>query len=180
MSRALILCGSANPDGVTVRMCQAAGSELVSMGYEVTRMGVSEEVGHCTDCGACRNGPCIIEDGMSRIYDEFSKADLLVLATPIHFSGPSSVMKTIIDRFQPYWFDRDLPHPTRVVALMCGGSPEPRFDPTVRIFRAFSVTIGMEWLGHCEVKDTDNTLGEGSEAIVSTLIRSVIGNRSGR
>ena len=49
------------------------------------------------------NGICIQNDDMKKLLQEFKKADILVLATPIYFYGISSQMKTFIDRTYPIW-----------------------------------------------------------------------------
>ncbi len=174
MKRALILCGSANPDGVTARMCQASGRCLHDLGYSCEIIQPIDGIAHCSDCGSCTDGCCIVRDGMDEIYRKFSEADLLVMATPIHFSGPSSVIKTVMDRFQPYWFVKDMPHPRKVIGLMCGGSDEPEFRHTVSIFRAFSIMTGMEWVGHLEIKGTDRTHGEGVSDDVQSFLEGII------
>ena len=176
MPEALILCGSADPEGVTRAMCVSARSHLEAMGYSSELMVLSDlGISHCTDCGGCSSGRCVIDDGMGEVYRRFASADLLVLASPIHFSGPSSIIKTAMDRFQMYWFDRTLAHPSRCVALLCGGSPEPRFSFTVSIFRAFCITTGMVWSGHLEVPDTDSRGGEGVDDAVGAFLADVIG-----
>ena len=40
---------------------------------------------------------------MASILDLYSKADVLVLATPVYFYGISAQMKTFIDRTYPIW-----------------------------------------------------------------------------
>ena len=92
---------------------------------------------------------------MGDVYDKFRRSNLLILATPIHFSGPSSVIKTVIDRFQPLWF-KGGEHPAYIAALLNGGGQSPNFNNTLSIFKAFSITAGMKWLGCLEISDTDN------------------------
>jgi multimeric flavodoxin WrbA len=112
-------------------------------------------IGHCSGCGDCSaEGKCSISDDMDIIYRAFKENDLIVLATPIHFSGPSSVIKTVIDRFQPFWFMNGK-HPLFSAALMSGGNPTPNFKNTASIFRAFSITAGIKWLGSLEIPCTD-------------------------
>lgn len=180
MRRALILCGSARPAGATEAMCRAAAEALPDSGYvpEIVRIPVG--ISHCLDCGLCMDGSCVIDDGMSGIYRAFQDADLLVLATPIHFSGPSSLMKTAVDRFQPYWWVKDSPHPSMAIGLMCGGSDSPDFGPTVRILRAFSAMTGMEWLGQLEVSGTDRRGTEGIQEAVARFVGSVLGRSAER
>ncbi len=125
-----------------------------------------KSISHCTGCGHCRCGSCILDDDMHILYKLFSESDLLVLASPLHFNGPSSVLKTVMDRFQMFWFDRNLPHPDHVLALLCAGSNRPNFSPTVSIMKAFATTAGMKWLGHLEVVDTDRTGGSNADGFV--------------
>lgn len=175
MPAALILCGSAREDGVTERMCRTASETLESMGYDTVSIRITNDVSHCRDCGLCRGGRCVLDDAMSGIYEEFAKADLLVLATPVHFSGPSSLIKSAVDRFQPYWYNRGLSHPSVALGLVCAGSDSPRFGPTESIFRAFCATVGMRWLGQLEFPDTDRNGGEGAAEAVGRFIRSAVG-----
>ncbi len=175
MPEALILCGSARMNGVTDTMCRAAAEELSARGFDTVQIYVSDDIVHCRDCGLCTDGQCSMDDAMGRIYDEFARADLLVLATPIHFSGPSSLIKTVLDRFQPYWYNRDMPHPSAAMGLVCAGSDRPRFGPTECIFRAFCATVGMKWLGQMEFAGTDRNGGEGVEEDVSRFVDATLG-----
>ena len=44
-----------------------------------------------------------LDDDMAAILDLYSKADVLVLATPVYFYGISAQLKTFIDRMYPIW-----------------------------------------------------------------------------
>ena len=181
MQRVTILCGSADPDGATRTMCGCARSHLESKGVSVNLIVVSDmDVSHCRDCDGCRDGMCVLDDEMDVIYDAFATSDMLILACPIHFSGPSSLIKLVMDRFQPYWFDETLPHPSHAVALLCGGSPEPRFDATIYTMRAFAITTGMEWKGQYCLGDTDSGVDlERIRSGVSSFLDGVIGDGKG-
>ena len=48
------------------------------------------------------DGICIQNDDMKELLEEFKKADILVLATPIYFYGISSQMKTLLIEQYPY------------------------------------------------------------------------------
>lgn len=179
MERAVVLCGSAKPDGVTAAMCRSAVRVLEIEGYSVRSIRLSDiPIAHCTDCGGCRSGRCIVRDGMDTVMEAFSDSDLAILASPIHFSGPSSLMKTAMDRFQPYWYDRTMPHPERSAGLLCGGSDSPRFENTVSIFRAFSITVGMEWAGYAGIGSTDRDGTMHVDGRVEGFLEGIIG-RSG-
>lgn len=177
MPKATVLCGSAKPDGVTRAMCESAAEFLRGLGWRVETIVLSDlEIRHCTDCGSCRHSGCVIGDDMDVVYKAFQSSDMLVMASPIHFSGPSSIIKTATDRFQPWWFNHDLPHPSVSVGLLCGGSDEPLYRNTVSILRAFSLTTGMEWRGHLEVSGTDRNGSQGVDGMVRSFLESVIGD----
>ena len=70
---------------------------------DVPRMNITpcQECGHCESKGFCR-----IEDDMWEIYPLFRQAEIIVMATPIFFYGPTAQMKAVIDRSQALWARR--------------------------------------------------------------------------
>ena len=155
--RATVLCGSGDKRGVTRSMCICASDCFVSKGIQTELFVLSDmDIRHCTDCDGCRSGSCVIEDDMRIIYDALSGSDILILASPIHFNGPSSLIKTAMDRFQTNWYN-DIPHPKVCIGFLCGGSPQPNFEITERIFKAFSLTLGMEYKGSVKIGNTDES-----------------------
>lgn len=170
MARVSIICGTADRSGTTHSMCFHASRFLKGKGFDVDMLLPSEmDIGHCRDCDSCSSGECIIQDDMARIYSSVSSADLLILATPIHFSGPSSILKTVMDRFQPYWSNKSLPHPEYCLLMMCGGSENPDFSITEKIVRAFCITMGMELLGNLGIPHTDKAVEDLQEKVESFL-----------
>ncbi len=170
MPVATIICGSGDRNGVSRRMCAILESELSRKGFDVFFFEPAYmSIAHCMDCDGCRNGRCVISDDMDPIYDAFSESDVMVFCAPIHFSGPSSVIKTVMDRFQKCWFDRDSGHPSKFIACLCGGSPEPNFQLTEKIYKAFCITAGMEYCGALEISHTDNGVPD-LEQIVRAFI----------
>ncbi len=66
-----------------------------------------KNISPCLACGNCeRNGFCVIDDDMQEIYPLLRKADMVVMATPVFFYGPTAQMKTLIDRSQALWARR--------------------------------------------------------------------------
>ncbi|MBW1763223.1 MAG: NAD(P)H-dependent oxidoreductase [Deltaproteobacteria bacterium] len=62
------------------------------------------DISPCRGCGTCeRKGFCPIDDDMQKIYPLFRKADIIVVATPVYFYGPSAQIKAVIDRSQALW-----------------------------------------------------------------------------
>lgn len=60
---------------------------------------------YCIGCSACMNQLekyCVLEDDMYEIYQEMSKADKIVIASPIYMNFITGKLKNVIDRFNPY------------------------------------------------------------------------------
>lgn len=70
---------------------------------DVARMNISP----CQECGTCeKEGYCPIDDDMQEIYHLLRLADIIVMATPIFFYGPTAQLKALIDRSQVMWARR--------------------------------------------------------------------------
>ncbi len=58
----------------------------------------------CNHCDGClKTGKCIVKDEMQDLYKEFEMADVIILASPIQFTGVTAPVKAMIDRFQSRW-----------------------------------------------------------------------------
>lgn len=174
MDKTLIVCGSAGRGGVTEMMCQMAADVIRAKGYDSIVVYPSDmRIEHCRGCDRCSEGRCIIDDDMHKLYRLFADSDFLILATPLHFSGPSSLIKTVMDRFQAYWFGKDLPHPKAAAGMICAGSEKPNFEPTIAIMRAFAITTDMKWLGQLEFAGTDVRGDTGADEEVARFIGDI-------
>jgi len=153
----LFIIGSAKKDGITAKLCDLASlsmkNENVSFLYPIDM-----DISHCTGCNSCStSGKCVIDDDMDAIYKAVDDSDAVILATPVHFSGPSSILKQVIDRFQCIWLTDKGKAKDKVAGLIVnGGSPSPIFSNTVSIAKAFANTVGAEWIAELKVGDTDN------------------------
>lgn len=176
MAGVLVVCGSGDPKGISYSVCDAIDGLLDNMGIPCTVLYPYEmDIGHCTGCEMCEVGDCPFDDDMGVVMDRMSDSDLLILVSPIHFSGPSSIIKTVMDRLQPFWHSKDMAHPGYVAGVLCGGSLEPCFSHTESIIRAMSITVGMEVLGFHHIKDTDHRSIDDCVEGVPDFIGSIIG-----
>ena len=118
----------------------------------------------CLGCGVCeRKGYCPQNDDMQAAYPLLRKADLVVLATPIYFYGPTAQMKAFIDRSQALWsrkYALDLEDPGRKWRkgfLLAVGATKGKnlFDGTNLTAKYFFDAIGAGFegtLGYREVE----------------------------
>ncbi len=157
--KATIVLGSGNKNGNTEVQCMSFADALKENGFSVEIIRLCDlDIHHCNGCNKCvENNICCISDDMQVVYDSFDDCNLFVLATPVYFSGPSSLLKQMIDRFQCRWESEDEPPSGKSIALLCnGGSKNPRFENIISICRAFAIATRSKWLGECLVEGTDN------------------------
>ncbi|GAI13086.1 unnamed protein product, partial [marine sediment metagenome] len=76
-----------------------------SRGAEVKTIILSHlKIAPCQHCDGClETGRCKVDDDMQMVYDELSRADCIVLASPVHFMGVTAQVKAMIDRCQALW-----------------------------------------------------------------------------
>jgi len=86
---------SARSKGAEVEIVQAAFLKYKSFG--------------CVSCRACQKSEkyeCVINDEARPVLAKMAKADVIVMATPLYFYGPSAQLKLIFDRmFSLYKWD---------------------------------------------------------------------------
>jgi multimeric flavodoxin WrbA len=87
---------------------------------------------------------------MWKIYPLIADCSGLIIATPVFFGGPTSVLKGWIDRCNPFWKDRTVLkrnlRPTRPGALIAtAGSGHGRaFTGTLEVIKSLFYSLGMK------------------------------------
>lgn len=174
MRKVTVICGSSNNHGFSHHISQRICSICAHNKLECTVFYPSEmSIAHCSGCNNCRTGHCIHDDGMEGIVESVMGSDSVYLVMPIHFSGPSSLMKTVMDRFQPCWFNKSGCGGS-LHAIMCAGGNNPCFSYTEGIIRAFSITAGLKVGEPLYIKDTDRMKPEQTDDAVDNYILSMI------
>ncbi len=103
------LMGSPRREGNTDLLLSAFLEGAQEEGVRVLKIYVAEKrITPCQGCRFCeKNGFCRIEDDdMDEIYHLLRRADLVAVATPIFFYGPTAQLKALIDRSQALWARR--------------------------------------------------------------------------
>ncbi len=173
--KVLLICACGRREGFTYAMCSEAEAVFKSEGWDVeTLYPIEMNIGHCTGCGICKNHKgCVLDDDMESVYESFENAELLLICSPIHYSGVSSVMKTVIDRFQTLWYSSGK-GPEYMAAMMSGGHETPEFRGAMHVFKAFAITAGSEWIDELQISDTDrkdySDVEKESRDFISSLI----------
>ncbi|MBE5780846.1 MAG: flavodoxin family protein [Clostridiales bacterium] len=136
----LIALGSAR-QGNTLALCNAFMEGAKAAGHEVTLVNVAnKKILGCRGCENCFvNGRvCVQHDAMEELYPLYQNADVLVLASPIYFSGMTGQLKCFLDRT---YANEKAPHglkaKTKQAALiLTAGSPEgsDAFESAIKIY----------------------------------------------
>jgi multimeric flavodoxin WrbA len=103
--RVLGIAGSPRRNGNTDLLLAEFIKGAESKGAEAKTIVLNDlDIAPCQHCDAClKAGKCRIDDDMQMVYRELEKADVIVLASPIQFTGVTAQMKAMIDRLQSLW-----------------------------------------------------------------------------
>lgn len=117
----------------------------------------------CQACGGCdKTGVCVIDDGMSGVYKELGLADIVAVASPVHFGNVSAQLKMMIDRFQCEWVRRFvlLKGSDRIKkgVFLCvyAGHDERLIDCARKAVKILFNTIGVEYTAEIVCADVDD------------------------
>jgi arsenate reductase len=102
------LQGSPRTKGNTSVLLSVYLAEAERLGAQTECLDVAKKnISPCKECGTCeKKGFCPIEDDMQEIYPLLRRADIIVMATPVFFYGPTAQIKALIDRSQALWARR--------------------------------------------------------------------------
>jgi multimeric flavodoxin WrbA len=150
--RILCLAGSPRRYGNSERLLDALIAGVEAAGGEAVKLVAKDAgVSVCLGCNACsKDGRCIQRDGMDEVFAQFDAADAIVVASPVFFATVPAVLKTLIDRCQPYWVRRYIlkePRPATKrpgAILLVGGGGDPygtacALNPIKSVFAVLSV-----------------------------------------
>lgn len=151
------LQGSPRKKGNTGILLDAFLTEAGGLGAQTLRLDVArKKVSPCIECGTCeREGFCPIDDDMQEIYTLLWQADVVVMATPIFFYGPTAQMKAVIDRSQALWARKyvrkrsDPGRKWRSGLLLSVGATKGKnlFDGTILTAKYFFDAVGARFVG---------------------------------
>ena len=152
-------------NGVTATMIRHLNAGFEEAGatvetYNVYEMDVRPCVG-CFTCWAKTPGRCVHDDDMADLYPKLSKADIVVLATPVYVDGMTGAMKVMLDRMIPlvrgpievrdgHCRHHVPPRKTRAKLLLVSASgftEMDNFDPLVMHVKAACKNLDWEYAG---------------------------------
>lgn len=98
----LVLTGSPHENGTTAALADAFICGAKEAGHDIYRFDAAEKaVNGCIACGVCEQGknPCVFDDDMAELVPHLLAADLVAFVSPVYYSGFTSQIKAVIDRF---------------------------------------------------------------------------------
>jgi arsenate reductase (thioredoxin) len=130
---------------------RAKGAEVLKVDVAFKHIAPCQECRFCEEQGFCRQQ----DDAMGEMNYLLRRADVVVIATPIFFYGPSAQLKALIDRSQALWARRsimkltDPKAPFRKGFLLAVGATKGKelFTGTSLIARYFFDAIGARYEG---------------------------------
>ena len=150
----LILSGSPRKGGNTDLLVEAF-AKGASQKHHVEIVSVHDyKVNPCMGCNACfknKTNTCVQNDDMPLIYEKMSRADMLVIASPVYFYGLSAQLKAVIDRLHnPI---RDTFRLKKMALLLVGAATLPElFDSILAQYRLCLNFFNLEDAGHVLVR----------------------------
>lgn len=159
--RSLLLNGSPHADGNSMTL---AGALCDALGGDVRTVHLHNEgIAPCRACGACSGGAgCVVADAMRELLDTLSRADAVIVASPLHFTSLAAPVIGFYSRLQPFWARRRRIGPSRSVLRTAGalvvtaGSNYPgMFGPARSVTAAVFNTIGVHFSGMATAAGTD-------------------------
>lgn len=147
MKHIAVLIGSPRRNGNTEALVAAFVKGALESGNSVELIRPAELSLHpCIGCNACYRDEahkCVFDDDMTACYAALANTDVIVVATPIYFYGPSAQIKTLIDRLHnPI---RGSFHVKKLALLaVCADTQDRVFDATVTMYQSTLRYFGLE------------------------------------
>ncbi len=143
----VILNGSPHPKGNTKALVDAFSKGAQKAGHEVVECPVGTmSIKGCLGCEYCHTkgeGKCVQKDDMEKVYPELATADMVVLASPVHYFAISGQLQSTIARF----YATMKPAAKKYALIMSSASPgvyngiEGQYKSMVAFFEAEDMGI---------------------------------------
>ena len=128
---------------------------------------------------------CVMRDDMDDVYPLLEDADELIVVAPVFFAGPSSQLKAMLDRFQPYFWTRTRARKRPCTLHVVGEGGDPHgFDPLVGCVRSAAAVAGfrlervLDWVG--KIDESGEIVADADEYPVDgPVVRAFAGGKLG-
>lgn len=148
--------------------------------FEINKIYLKDmEIKACTGCDYCgRVEGCVQRDDMDKLYEEFDRSDLIILAAPLYFNSINGLGKNMIDRCQKYWSlkyshgQNYMRNQARMgIFISVGGAPysHDQFHGTIPVVDFFFKAINADYRLNYFISNTDKKPVSDREKVKSDL-----------
>ena len=116
----------------------------------------------CNACDKCRdNLKCVFNDDADILIKKVEKADVVVVASPIYFTGVPGKFKDFIDRNQVQWYKKTarMKKKKGIIILTEGTQKDKYFKPAESEIRAFFAVNHIKTVAVLKFKGMDEKGG---------------------
>ncbi|MFA5340018.1 MAG: flavodoxin family protein [Candidatus Omnitrophota bacterium] len=154
----LVLSGSPKKDGNTETLVKWFAEGARSKGAEVEIVQTAflkYKSNGCTSCRACQKiekYECVINDEAKPVLAKMAEVDVIVMATPLYFYGPSAQLKLVFDRmFSLYKWDNKAgtmktPLKGKTLVLIASAFEDIGLDALEKPFKLTADYTGMKFI----------------------------------
>ena len=171
---ALVINCSPVKNGATAWIAETV-SEALADRYSTKAICIDDyDFSFCRGCRSCHDtAECVMQDDVSRIMEEFERADIIICAAPSYWADIPGQFKAFIDRCTPYSNTHE-PHASLssgkkgyAVALRTGpGMPEcERIIQSIMHFYGHLEIAGCGSLGLCSVENREDAMKRKDEIL---------------
>jgi len=122
LMKIIAICGSPRK-GNTEFVLKRVLTKLEERGHKTRLILLREKrIQFCDGCLSCdKTGKCKSRDDMQTIYSQLEESDLIILGSPNYFHNMSGMMKSFVDRLNPFYTNLKLKD-KKLVAVVVGAS----------------------------------------------------------
>ena len=188
--RTVILRGSPRRGGNSDALADMFRSRAEALGAVVTDVPLAElQYNGCINLFHCKTGGETSGqvDDLTPVLDDISRADVLVLASPVYFTSLSGQLKLAIDRFFSFFVPDYTTNPEKsrlgsgrhLVFLQSQGEPEERYGDLMQSFETSFTGLGFDrqhLVRACGVRARGDVTGQAAcQARCAKVARDIYG-----
>ncbi|MEM2944521.1 MAG: flavodoxin family protein [Methanomassiliicoccales archaeon] len=162
--RVVGIMGSPRIGGNSDLLLDAALEGARENGGSITELVLETmDITGCKECDNCMSsGKCAVKDDMKQIYELLETLDVLIVSSPVFFSGIPGKFKIMIDRCQSIWARKFIKGESigggkkRVGgAILVGGREHSNFEGSLITLRAFFVSVNVKFVSQLTFPGVD-------------------------